>query len=62
MPRCFEVRPQGMNPRHDKISVTMTLTTPNCPSGEWIYEGVNAALQGVAPGKPVEVALVFDPA
>ena len=44
------------------IAVTMTLTTPNCPPGEWIYEGVNAALQGVAPGKPVEVALVFDPA
>ncbi len=46
----------------DSIAVTMTLTTPNCPSGEWIYEGVKTALQGVAAGKTVEVALVFDPA
>ena len=44
------------------IAVTMTLTTPNCPPGEWIYEGVKAALQGAAPGKTVEVALVCDPA
>lgn len=44
------------------IAVTMTLTTPNCPSGEWIYEGVKTALQSVAAGKTVEVALVFDPA
>ncbi len=43
------------------IAVTMTLTTPNCPSGEWIFEGVKAALQSVAAGKSVEVALVFEP-
>jgi len=43
------------------VAVTMTLTTPNCPSGEWIYEGVKTALNGLAGAKKVEVAMVFDP-
>jgi len=44
-----------------RVGVTMTLTTPHCPSGEWIYEGVRtkvAALPGVA---EVSVDLVFTP-
>lgn len=43
------------------IAVTMTLTTQNCPSGEWIHEGVKTALNGLAGAKNVEVTMVFDP-
>lgn len=48
---------------HDgDIAVTMTLTTPSCPSGGWIYEGVKQALTGLLGAKNVEVSMVFDPA
>jgi metal-sulfur cluster biosynthetic enzyme len=45
----------------DTIDVTMTLTTPSCPSGGWIYEGTKEALAQL-PGAPtVNVAMVFEP-
>lgn len=44
-----------------KIDVIMTLTTPNCPSGDWIYEGVKTALNLLEGAQAVEVAMVFDP-
>jgi metal-sulfur cluster biosynthetic enzyme len=44
------------------ITVTMTLTTPTCPSGGWIYEGVKEAVARIPGAKNVEVAMVFDPA
>jgi metal-sulfur cluster biosynthetic enzyme len=43
------------------IAVTMTLTTPSCPSGGWIYEGTKQALAGLPGAKSVNVAMVFDP-
>ncbi len=43
------------------IAVTMTLTTPSCPSGGWIYEGTKQALAGLPGARKVEVAMVFDP-
>lgn len=43
------------------IAVTMTLTTPTCPSGGWIYEGTKAALRRAPGAKTVAVAMVFDP-
>ena len=43
------------------IAVTMTLTTPNCPSGGWIYEGTKEALARLPGAKTVAVAMVFDP-
>ena len=43
------------------INVTMTLTTPNCPSGGWIYEGAKEALARLPGAKNVEVAMVFEP-
>ncbi len=47
---------------HDgNIAVTMTLTTENCPSGEWIYEGVKTALNQLPEAKNVEVTMTFDP-
>ncbi len=43
------------------IAVTMTLTTPACPSGGWIYEGAREALTRLPGAKDVQVAMVFDP-
>jgi metal-sulfur cluster biosynthetic enzyme len=43
------------------IAVTMTLTTPNCPSGGWIYKGTKEALARLPGAKKVEVAMVFEP-
>lgn len=43
------------------IAVTMTLTTPSCPSGGWIYEGTKQALASLPGARKVEVAMVFDP-
>ncbi len=47
--------------RDGEIAVTMTLTTPSCPSGGWIYEGTRQALAGLPGAKKVDVAMVFDP-
>lgn len=43
------------------ISVVMTLTTPSCPSGGWILEGIQQALAGLPGARNVNVELVFDP-
>jgi metal-sulfur cluster biosynthetic enzyme len=43
------------------VHVTMTLTTPTCPSGSWIHEGVQTALQQLPDVKNTKVDLVFDP-
>jgi metal-sulfur cluster biosynthetic enzyme len=43
------------------VKVVMTLTTPTCPSGGWMYEGVKAAVEKVSGVKTVQVDLVFDP-
>lgn len=51
----------GVECQDGDIAVTMTLTTPSCPSGEWIYEGVKAALNNLAGAKKIDVAMVFDP-
>lgn len=43
------------------VGVTMTLTTPTCPSGGWIYEGAREALMHLPGVNDVKVAMVFDP-
>ena len=43
------------------ISVVMTLTTPSCPSGGWIHEGIKQALAGLPGARNVQVEMVFDP-
>lgn len=43
------------------VVVTMTLTTPSCPSGGWIYEGAKQALANLPGAKHVEVNMVFEP-
>lgn len=47
--------------RDDSIDVVMTLTTPTCPSGGWIYEGIQRAVAALPGASNVEVAVVFDP-
>ena len=48
---------------HDgDVKVIMTLTTPTCPSGGWIQDGVQAAIQNMEGVRNVQVNLVFDPA
>jgi metal-sulfur cluster biosynthetic enzyme len=43
------------------VIVIMTLTTPTCPSGAWIHEGVKSALRSLPGAQSVRVDLVFDP-
>jgi metal-sulfur cluster biosynthetic enzyme len=43
------------------VAVTMTLTTPSCPSGGWIYEGTKQVLANLPGAKRVEVNMVFEP-
>jgi metal-sulfur cluster biosynthetic enzyme len=43
------------------IKVVMTLTTPTCPSGGWIQEGVRRAAEGLPGVGKVAVEMVFDP-
>ena len=44
-----------------EITVVMTLTTPSCPSGGWMLEGVRTALERLPGATHVRVDLVFDP-
>jgi len=43
------------------ITVTMTLSTPHCPMGEAITNGVQNALESIFPERKVDINLVFDP-
>ncbi|ADY54164.1 protein of unknown function DUF59 [Pseudopedobacter saltans DSM 12145] len=47
--------------KDDLIEVTMTLSTPHCPMGEAITNGVHNALEAVFPDRKVVIDLVFDP-
>jgi metal-sulfur cluster biosynthetic enzyme len=44
------------------VHVVMTLTTPTCPSGGWIEDGVRAALAAIPGVRSVALDMVFDPA
>ncbi|HMR84874.1 MAG TPA: metal-sulfur cluster assembly factor [Niabella sp.] len=46
---------------NEKIKVTMTLSTPHCPMGEAITNGVKNALEKEFPEKETEIELTFDP-
>lgn len=43
------------------VRVVMTLTTPTCPSGSWMHEGVKAAVAAIPGVSETTVELVFDP-
>jgi metal-sulfur cluster biosynthetic enzyme len=42
-------------------SIAMTLTTPSCPAGDVIVDGVRAAVAAVRGVTSVDVRLVWDP-
>ena len=44
-----------------KVKVTMTLTTPQCPASGLIFEQVNNRLAGIPDIGKVEVDLVWEP-
>jgi len=48
-------------PTAGNIIVRMTLSTPHCPLGEAIEEGVKHALEAVFPDNTVEINLVWEP-
>jgi len=41
--------------------VIMTLTTPTCPSGGWMVQGVEQALRAMSGVRDARVDLVFEP-
>lgn len=43
------------------IRVLMTLSTPHCPMGEAITNGVRNVLEIAFPGREVQIDLTFDP-
>lgn len=43
------------------VDVVMTLTTPTCPSGSWMHEGVKAAVAALPGVSSFQVDVVFDP-
>ena len=43
------------------VSVAMTLTTPHCPAGSVIVDGVRAAVERVPGVASVDVRLVWEP-
>lgn len=43
------------------IDVLMTLSTPHCPMGNAITNGVKNALEAVFPEREIDVQLTFDP-
>lgn len=45
----------------NKVSVTMTLTTPGCPMHESISQGAQIALLGLAGVNEAEIEIVWDP-
>lgn len=47
--------------KENDILVTMTLSTPHCPMGEAITNGVRNALEIEFPSKNIDINLTFDP-
>lgn len=45
----------------DSIRITMTLTSPACPTGTLLMEEAQETAQSVAPGVKVEVICVWEP-
>jgi metal-sulfur cluster biosynthetic enzyme len=43
------------------IRVTMTLTSPGCPMGDFLLTAVERAIIAIYPEKKANVALVWDP-
>lgn len=52
----YDVKTDGRD-----IAVAMTLTSPACPAGGMIHDGVQAALSAMAGAGKVSVELVWEP-
>jgi metal-sulfur cluster biosynthetic enzyme len=52
----YEVNTDGRD-----VSIAMTLTSPACPAGAMIHDGVHAALSALPGVGNVRVELVWDP-
>jgi metal-sulfur cluster biosynthetic enzyme len=44
-----------------RIVVTMTLTSPSCPMGDFLMESVRQKILSIHPEREISVNLVFDP-
>ncbi|MDR2200610.1 MAG: metal-sulfur cluster assembly factor [Puniceicoccales bacterium] len=51
----------GIEEKGNGIMVTMTLTSPSCPMGDFLLDSVKRTVLAVYPDKSVEVELVWDP-
>ena len=52
----------GIEVSPERVHVTMTMTSPTCPMGDYLVESVRDAVRRVAPEvHDVEVELVWDP-
>ncbi|MDR2807004.1 MAG: metal-sulfur cluster assembly factor [Puniceicoccales bacterium] len=45
----------------EEIHVTMTLTSPSCPMGDFLIDAVRKTLVAVCPHQTIKVELVWDP-
>lgn len=45
----------------ETIRITMTLTSPACPTGTLLMEEAQQAVESIAPGVKVEVVCVWEP-
>ncbi|WP_369602937.1 metal-sulfur cluster assembly factor [Hahella sp. SMD15-11] len=51
----------GFEAEDERVTLTMTLTSPTCPMGGLITDAVHDALSALYPGRHIEVNVVFDP-
>ena len=51
----LEINQEGL------VKIKMTLTSPGCPVGPWLVDGIVAACLKVKEIKKVDVEIVFDP-
>lgn len=50
-----DIQPEG------KVTITMTLTAPNCPAADFILEDVRIKVESIPEVKKVEISLTFEP-
>lgn len=60
----IESDPSASTPKwpRQRVTVTMTLTTPSCPASGLIFEQVQNRLAGISDISKVDVNLVWEPA
>ena len=51
----------GVEMTGDKVTITMTLTTPGCPMHDSMKQSVENVVRRLEPGKEAEINVVWDP-